>query len=446
MATAYHGLPLENILDLNLIYPVLDLVARLSGYTVFLQEPLEKRPLFAPQTAKVPDLCKNLLRCDDHRQQCNRFLITSGHKAIVNRNYITTCPYGVRFSMAPVLINRGASAAVLVGGYTRTEPWTDDQIAQIKKIATENNLRLDEVEQWLAAYPISTEEHLFAVSDFIYRSASYLMSISTLYNRQYDLLLSPDLAVARQLYRGASPFFDELPMDPRFLGPYNAQDERNLIEAIALGKREEAEAQLENILSKLFTRLPRGSLELKGRLMELAVLITRAPLFWEGVSRGEAVSLQVQPELYPPVGRDVYTFRQWLFTVMEQILETIDRKHEDANTASVIRRIILYINSNLDQKLTLESIAVEMNFSPQHLNRMFRTEMNMSISDYIILARVEAAKRLLRVSDLSVTEIAHNFCFWDSTHFSKTFKKYTGISPTDYRQQEASQSVSGDNH
>ena len=57
----------------------------------------------------------------------------------------------------------------------------------------------------------------------------------------------------------------------------------------------------------------------------------------------------------------------------------------------------------------------------------------MSISEYITKARVEEAKQLLRISTMSITEIAEKLSYWDATYFSKVFRKATGVTPSEYK-------------
>ena len=59
--------------------------------------------------------------------------------------------------------------------------------------------------------------------------------------------------------------------------------------------------------------------------------------------------------------------------------------------------------------------------------------MNTTIISYVNKLRIESSKSLLLSSDLNISEIASTTGFFDINYFSRIFKKYTGISPTDYR-------------
>ncbi len=69
----------------------------------------------------------------------------------------------------------------------------------------------------------------------------------------------------------------------------------------------------------------------------------------------------------------------------------------------------------------------------QHFCRLFRSTMNMRQNDYLTGRRIDEAKRLLTENKLSVAEIAEFCGFRDPCYFSTIFRKYTGVSPAEYR-------------
>ncbi len=98
-----------------------------------------------------------------------------------------------------------------------------------------------------------------------------------------------------------------------------------------------------------------------------------------------------------------------------------------------IRKIILYIRKNLTNKISLDDIANELFITKEHLSRLFKKEMNITISEYIIKAKIDEAKKLLKHTDYNILDIATLLNFANSSHFSNSFKKYAKMSPSDYR-------------
>ncbi|MGO4695020.1 helix-turn-helix domain-containing protein [Paenibacillus sp. 2TAB26] len=100
-----------------------------------------------------------------------------------------------------------------------------------------------------------------------------------------------------------------------------------------------------------------------------------------------------------------------------------------------ISEVIRYINAHFGETLRLDEVAKHFFISPYYLSRMFKELTGFTFSDYIILTRMKEAQRLLRESDRSITDIAAAVGFDNFSHFGKTFKKITRISPRQYRKQ-----------
>lgn len=95
--------------------------------------------------------------------------------------------------------------------------------------------------------------------------------------------------------------------------------------------------------------------------------------------------------------------------------------------------IVRYINEAYAEQLSLALLADRFFVSPWHLSRIFKDATGFTLTDYVSLTRVKEAQRLLRETDRSITDVAANVGFDNFSHFGKTFKKITGLTPRDYR-------------
>lgn len=92
-----------------------------------------------------------------------------------------------------------------------------------------------------------------------------------------------------------------------------------------------------------------------------------------------------------------------------------------------------YIRENLDS-VTRSDISAKFYLSPDHLSKLFRKEQGMTLIEYIQHERMEQAKALLsRNNGLSIGQIAEATGYSSFAHFSKQFRKFVGISPSEYR-------------
>ncbi|PEF10617.1 AraC family transcriptional regulator [Bacillus thuringiensis] len=102
-----------------------------------------------------------------------------------------------------------------------------------------------------------------------------------------------------------------------------------------------------------------------------------------------------------------------------------------------VRRIHIvqdYIESNIDSLLSIEELADIAGFSKFHFHRIFKGIVDEPLSRYVNRLKLERATNLLTYRlDMTITDIAYHFGFTDSAVFSRTFKNYYGVSPSQYR-------------
>ncbi len=99
----------------------------------------------------------------------------------------------------------------------------------------------------------------------------------------------------------------------------------------------------------------------------------------------------------------------------------------------VVASCLRWISRNINQPIALADVAAYANISCGHLSALFRKEVGIPISEYISLARVEEAKRLLVNTTLSLADIAAYLCFSSQSYFQNVFKKHSGMTPVAYR-------------
>ena len=99
----------------------------------------------------------------------------------------------------------------------------------------------------------------------------------------------------------------------------------------------------------------------------------------------------------------------------------------------LVRLAITYIRVHLAEPLTLKQVAEGIRVSPSYLSRIFNQEVKESLSNYITRARIEKASQLLTFTAMSIQNTAFYVGFSNLNYFSRCFKKYCGMTPTEYR-------------
>lgn len=123
-------------------------------------------------------------------------------------------------------------------------------------------------------------------------------------------------------------------------------------------------------------------------------------------------------------------------TLIEQLvilaLRTKDRNTQ-AISSKVIRDALIYIHYNFKKDFKVEEVAKHIGYSANYFSTQFKKETGIAFQRYLCDLRLDFAKKLLRFSELSITEICLESGFNTLAHFSKTFKQKFGMSPEQWR-------------
>ncbi len=98
-----------------------------------------------------------------------------------------------------------------------------------------------------------------------------------------------------------------------------------------------------------------------------------------------------------------------------------------------VNAVVDYINLHLGEEIDLKSLAKISHFSPFHFHRIMKAFLGEPIGTFIVRTRTETAARLLRYSDLPITDIAYRIGYSSPSSLSKVFRQFYGISPIEYR-------------
>jgi len=124
-----------------------------------------------------------------------------------------------------------------------------------------------------------------------------------------------------------------------------------------------------------------------------------------------------------------------LSTTIEASIDSIERINKGLLSRERKRRVLDYIEENMDQTMSLLAIANVAAMSPYHFSRSFKRTMGVSPIRYVWQRRVEAAKRMLIEDTQSLAMVALNCGFKSQSHFTTLFKHKTGMTPAAYRRE-----------
>jgi AraC-like DNA-binding protein len=95
--------------------------------------------------------------------------------------------------------------------------------------------------------------------------------------------------------------------------------------------------------------------------------------------------------------------------------------------------VIGYMESHIYEKITLDALAQHLSFSKSYISRRFLSVCGHSVMEYFSRMKIQEGKRLIRETDLNFQEISERLMLANPHYFSTLFKKYVGMTPTQYK-------------
>ncbi|MCD8190660.1 MAG: AraC family transcriptional regulator [Clostridiales bacterium] len=99
----------------------------------------------------------------------------------------------------------------------------------------------------------------------------------------------------------------------------------------------------------------------------------------------------------------------------------------------VVRECMNYLDTNYKEKLDLDELADKLGYTKYYISLRFKKETGITVSEYLTERRISYAKTVLKNPHIKIQEISDELHFSSPSHFSFVFRKYTGVTPTQYR-------------
>lgn len=100
-----------------------------------------------------------------------------------------------------------------------------------------------------------------------------------------------------------------------------------------------------------------------------------------------------------------------------------------------LRKVADLVHAKMEDELTLREMAQSVELSISHFSQMFRTSTGETPHQFVLRQRIERAKEMLRAAEARVLDVAIACGFKTQQHFARVFRRFSGVSPTEYRQE-----------
>lgn len=159
----------------------------------------------------------------------------------------------------------------------------------------------------------------------------------------------------------------------------------------------------------------------------------------EMIAEGADISAfkRIYNKIYGLAADNLHNSKKCSLLIYEAVLlagDIFDGRSSPDNTGNlIVDKAMQYINEHCCSDISLNELAALSGISPQHFCRLFKARLNIRPMEYIARVKLSKAKSMLLNSDMPVSEIARSIGYSSHTYFGIIFKRYEGVSPTEFR-------------
>ncbi|AOZ91797.1 response regulator [Paenibacillus crassostreae] len=201
-------------------------------------------------------------------------------------------------------------------------------------------------------------------------------------------------------------------------------DEKKLLDALLRHNKQESAERFDSLFAILEGTVASSFSTLRGEVIGLLLFLCR------GIQSGDGADLITSLS----VVEDRDALRKSALLWIDSFIDGL-REEREQSRSLVLQRALLYIDQKYKEDISLEQSAEYVNLSPHYFSKLFKQHVGENFIDFVTRLRIKEAKLLIVGERLSLKEICYEVGYKDPNYFSRVFKKATGITPSEYRQQ-----------
>lgn len=178
-------------------------------------------------------------------------------------------------------------------------------------------------------------------------------------------------------------------------------------------------------------RYPDYRADIEIKVLELVMQLEYRAFFNGGVKYGFRYRENYIREIQ--TADSLEELRRWFVGKTRDICEHLvsGKKRESEN---LVEQVKTYIDRNFQKDLSLDEVSRMVNISPYYFSKLFKQGTGENFIEYLTRVRMEHARRLLEDPDASIKQVCVMSGYGDPNYFSRLFKKYEGVTPSEYRE------------
>jgi len=376
---------------------------------------------------RVCRFCDSITKLAEDPDICSKAHLYGSYQAErFGGKYVFFCPMGLIHWASPITSNGIMTGSVVAGPVQAVEP--EDFL--LEDILRKNNIpenQMEKLKKEIEEIPVISTEKVNSLSELLFIVSTYISDekhVKFLVEREY---IDHQSSISEYIH-----YIKTMGGDEKSLYDYPIEKERELLRLIPLGDKAGSQKVLNEIFGHIFFSTGGDFKQIKARILELVVLLSRAAL--EGGADAEQI-FGLNYKYLNEINdfKTVEELTYWLSKIMMRFTDCVFNlsgvKHVD-----VIYKAINYIRKNYMKKITLEEVASHVYLSPAYFSKIFKEEMKTNFNNYLNKVRIEMSKKLLLDESVPLVDVSSYVGYDDQSYFSKVFKRMVGVSPGKYRE------------
>lgn len=204
-----------------------------------------------------------------------------------------------------------------------------------------------------------------------------------------------------------------------------------ILKCVSTGDVVQLNAQLDDYIAK-HKQLVGDSLEYAKEAVLFGFAQISAVATNAGLDDWTANDIKLEYYVLMPLQTDIDSILEMLRNFVIAFTRAVQSQKLENSYSALVRDICGYIHMHIGDKITISDIACKFHFSESYISHRFKSDVGISIVDYIMQIRVTQAKALLR-QQVPLVWISEQLGFCSQSHFSKVFKAQTGMTPVQWR-------------
>lgn len=341
----------------------------------------------------------------------------------LGESYVFSCHANLNHIIFPLVNKDTLFGAILIGPFLMEEP--DSMLlldlARRYSLSTEKTLELYEA---LDSIVVISPEKATQISRLLSYAFNHLIPTATqqMNENRSKVVQQSRINESIQMYKSVESITEQT---------YPYEKEKLLIRKVKERNIQESRRVLNELLGYVLFEGGNNLNMIRSRAIELCSILSRAAI--EGGANTD-VALKISNNFLQELNstRNQEDLCLQLQKTVEFFIESMFVQNANKNS-EVIKNAIQYITQNYNTPLTLEATAKQVHLNPSYFSTLFKQSCGSSFKEYLNYIRIEESKNLLTNTNYSIIDIAIAVGFENQSYFTKVFKKFTGLTPKQYR-------------